>query len=133
MHPLHPTPESFHAFASSPEQGPVVMLNLLKFKPGGERLYNRYGKNFARLAEPKGVKILYIGNAAEMMVGAETWDRVALVEYPSRQVFVDIIQSGDYAAIADDRLNALERTVLYATNPLVPGAARSATDASPGA
>jgi len=101
------------------------MLNLLKFKPDGERLYNRYGKSFAKLAQPKGVKILYIGNAAELMVGAETWDRIALVEYPSRKVFVEIIQSEAYAAIADDRLNALERTVLYATNPLIPSGVAS--------
>ena len=97
------------------------MLNLLKFKPdGGELLYNRYGKAFAKLAQPKGVKILYIGNAAEMMVGNETWDRVALVEYPSRKVFLEVIQSPAYAEIAPDRLNALERAVLYATDPLIP-------------
>jgi len=121
MNPLHPDPESLHAFAASTDEGPVIMLNLLKFKPGGESSYNRYGKNFAKLSQPKGVKILYIGTAAELMVGGETWDRIALVEYPSRKTFLEIVQSEAYAEIAGDRLNALERTVLYATKPLIPG------------
>jgi len=111
--------EAFARFASKGDQGPVVMLNLLKLKPdGGLESYLKYGEAVAPLLEKVGGKINYSGMADELMIGAEDWDLIALVEYPSRQAFVDMVTSEAYQAIMHFREDALVRSVLYATNPV---------------
>ena len=36
---ITPNLDQFQALAAAPDEGPVVMLNLLKFKPGGAESY----------------------------------------------------------------------------------------------
>ncbi|TFH23524.1 MAG: DUF1330 domain-containing protein [Myxococcales bacterium] len=111
--------EAFAAFAAKGGQGPIVMLNLLKFKPdGGLESYMTYGEAVAPLLEKVGGKINYRGAADELMIGAEDWDLIALVEYPTRQAFIDMVTSDAYQAIMHYREEALVRSVLYASNPL---------------
>lgn len=118
MSDLHPTDHGRAALAANPDPGPVVMLNLLKFKRGGgSRAYGRYSDAFGALLERHGGRFLYLGRAMELLVGKEDWDAVALVEYPSRQVFLQITSSPEYAVIAPYREDGLERTMLYATTP----------------
>ncbi|MGH2784653.1 MAG: hypothetical protein ACRDJ1_05295 [Actinomycetota bacterium] len=33
---LYPTPEQFQALLAAPDDGPVVMVNLLRFQPSGD-------------------------------------------------------------------------------------------------
>jgi uncharacterized protein (DUF1330 family) len=118
MSDLHPTGQARAALAANPDPGPVVMLNLLKFRRGGgSRAYGRYSEAFGALLERHGGRFLYLGRTTELLVGKEDWDAVALVEYPSRQAFLRITGSPEYAAIAPLREDGLERTMLYATTP----------------
>ena len=81
---LEPTREQLAAFAAAPSSGPVVMLNLLKFaRGGGSKSYAQYADAFERLLTKIGGRFVYRGRAAELLVGDESWDAVALVEYPS--------------------------------------------------
>ena len=110
--------EQIAALAEAPKSGPVVMLNLLKFaRGGGSKSYAQYAEAFERLLTKHGGRFVYRGRAAELLVGEESWDAVALVEYPSRLAFAELIGSHEYAAIAPLRKGGLERTVLYATDP----------------
>ena len=121
MSDIHPSTESLAALAANPSDGPVVMLNLLKFKRGGgSKAYARYSDAFQQVLIRHGGRFRYLGRAAEMLVGDESWDAVALVEYPSRKVFLDIVASPEYAALSLYRDEGLERTVLYATDPRTP-------------
>jgi len=43
------------------------------------------------------------------------WDAIALVEYPSRQAFIDMVSQPDYQKAHTHREAGLERTVLLAT------------------
>lgn len=118
MADISPTREALVALAKSPEQGPVVMLNLLKFKAnGGAETYQRYAEAVAPILERIGAKVLYQGRAAEMLVGSEEWDAILIVRYPSRQAFLQMVSSPDYQAAHHNREEALERAVLYATDP----------------
>lgn len=118
MSDIHPSTEALAALAANPSDGPVVMLNLLKFKRGGgSKAYARYSDAFQQVLVRHGGRFLYLGRAAEMLVAEESWDAVALVEYPSRKVFLDILASAEYAALSIHRDAGLERTVLYATDP----------------
>jgi hypothetical protein len=58
------------------------------------------------------------GKAAELLVDYKTWDAIVLVEYPSRNVFLEMVNSSDYRKVHIDREQGLESTVLYATSPM---------------
>lgn len=118
MSGIHPSIEALETLAANPSSGPVVMLNLLKFKRGGgSKAYARYSDAFEQVLKRRGGKFLYLGRASELLVGDDSWDAVALVEYPSRKDFLEILASAEYAALSSYRDEGLERTVLYATDP----------------
>ena len=120
MSSISPSRDAIAALAASSDHGPVVMLNLLKFKRGGgSRAYSKYSEAFQTVLERHGGRFLYLGRGAELLVGDESWDAVALVEYPSRQVFLEVISKPEYAELAKFREDGLERTVLMATTPRV--------------
>lgn len=111
--------EGFAAFgARAGEEGPVVMLNLLAFKPdGGRDRYLEYGTAVAPLVEGVGGRILFAGSPATALLGEDSWDLVALVEYPTRQAFLDMVASSEYEAIGHLRTEALARSELHPMDP----------------
>jgi uncharacterized protein (DUF1330 family) len=113
-----PEPINERGFASFSERAadgtPVVMLNLLAFKPdgGGER-YMEYGAAVAPLLEKADGRIVWAGKPAAALLGDASWDLVALVEYPTRQAFLEMIGSPEYQAIAHLRTEALAKGELH--------------------
>ena len=107
-------PPAFDQLRGRADDGPVQMLNLLDFKPGGgaER-YAEYGEAVAPLLERAGARVLYAGTAGPPVIGPSKWDLVLLVEYPTRQAFVEMVDSPEYLAIAHLRSEALERGELH--------------------
>jgi uncharacterized protein (DUF1330 family) len=107
--------EGFGAFAArAGEEAPVTMLNLLRFKPdGGQERYMEYGAAVAPSLEKVGGRIVWAGEPATPLLGEQGWDMVALVEYPSRQAFLDMIGSPEYAAIAHLRTDAPTKGELH--------------------
>jgi len=114
-----PKPEALQQIAQAPETGKVVMLNLLKFKPGtGAASYNEYGRQVVKILAKIGARILFAGPVAQSVIGHDgDWDAIAIVEYPSRKVFLQMGMSPEYQAIHHFRDEGLERTELYAINP----------------
>ena len=111
--------EGFAAFSGRVDDGkPVVMLNLLAFKPdGGRERYMEYGAGVAPLLEKAGGRIVFAGEPATALLGDDSWDMVALVEYPTRQAFLDMIGSAEYQAVAHLRTEALARGELHPMDP----------------
>lgn len=107
--------EAFRAMAAHPDPGPVVMVNLLKFRPGQEDVYRRYAANVRRYMEPHGVEFFCAAQCAHLLIGAEEWDQVSIVRYPSRRRFLELTSTEEYREIARDRSASLERAVLYCT------------------
>ncbi len=98
--------------------GPVVMLNLLRFKPdGGRERYMQYVEHFNRTAQPYGASTVYLGDGSTALVAepGQSWDAVLLVQYPSRQAFTDMIRDPEYQKGTHLRSEALEEAVLQAT------------------
>src|SRR5215469_8960105 len=109
-------------------QGPVVMINLLKYRESaageegtGADAYNRYGAAVMPMLAARGARIVWSGRPAAVLVGTETdrWDAVALVEYPNVQAFIEMATSAEYQKIHHHREAALERTALIACSPLL--------------
>jgi uncharacterized protein (DUF1330 family) len=114
---LYPTQEQIQALLADPAEGPVVMVNLLRFKPGGEAAYRRYAESMRKLVEGRGGRFLWSGRVTAQVVGGggEGFDVVGLVEYPSRKVFVEIATSKEVAAIGVHRTEGLQGQWLLAS------------------
>ena len=124
MSAITPNPDQFRELATSPDEGPVVMLNLLKFKEGdGAREYDAYGQSAMKMVAEGGGRVLYMGRYDQTLIGdvSEKWDAIALVEYPSRKAFIEMVSRKDYQQAHTHREAGLERTVLLATTPQVRG------------
>lgn len=123
MSAIRPNADQFKALAeaAAKDGGPVVMLNLLKFKPGGgQREYTQYGDAARAMVERLGGRLIYVGRCDQVLIGdaAEEWDAIAVVEYPSRQAFMDMVSRPDYQQAHEHREAGLERTMLIATTPM---------------
>lgn len=126
MSSIRPNAEQFQQLASSPDEGPVVMLNLLKFRrgsgdaPEGAQSYGRYAEAAAEMIRARGGRIVWQGRADQVLIGDpdEDWDVVALVEYPSRRAFIEMVSAPNYQEAHRDREAGLERTVVLACTPM---------------
>ena len=91
------TPEQMKAFMKVDIEGPIHMLNMLQFKEDGGR--EKYGE-YAAHAEPHlaeaGGKVVYRSVGRSTVVGGENWDEVFIVEYPSREAFLNMILGEEY-------------------------------------
>lgn len=120
---MQPTPAQMQAFVALPDDGPIVMLNLLKFKPdGGQAEYLKYSALVQPMVVKQGGKVLFVGRAHFCLIGDVTWDAVALVQYPSKQAFIAMTSSAGYQAIHHHRDAGLEGQVLYALQQGAPTA-----------
>jgi len=124
MH-IEPTPAQVQTFVAAADEQPLFMLNLLRFKEiadgpllaenisGGEA-YGRYAAAVAPHLARVGGELSWAGACSPALIGPEAgeWDLVAIVRYPSRQAFLDMISDPSYletaslrsAALADSRL-----------------------------
>jgi uncharacterized protein (DUF1330 family) len=124
---IRPNAQAFQQLSADAESktGPVVMLNLLKFKEradsgdvSGRESYNRYGRDVVPMVEKLGGRILWHGKADQSLIGDEDWDAIALVEYPSRKAFLEMAMSQQMREVHGNREAGLERTVLIACTKL---------------
>jgi len=128
MSAIKPNKAQFMELAQAPDEGPVVMLNLLKFKARAEGAdgsgageYAKYGEAAVQMVEARGGKVLWMGRADQILIGNtdESWDSVALVQYPSRKDFLEMVSTPEYEKAHEHRESGLERTVLIACTETV--------------
>jgi hypothetical protein len=126
---IDPTGARIKDLRDNGPDGPVVMLNLLKFKRiaaypeghpdagcSGEEAYDRYEALFTKtVGAVSQARPLYNGPAMRILAGSEAdgdWDRMLIVRYPSRQHFLAMMADETYREGLVHRYAALERTVL---------------------
>lgn len=122
---VYPSRAQLEALVAGGDEGPIVMINLLRFKDRasapdegltGEEAYQRYATAMRGIVEGRGGRILWMGRVAAQVIGAGAQDfhAAALVEYPSRQAFIAIATSPEVAAIGVHRAAGLEGQWLLA-------------------
>lgn len=136
---ITPTKEQFSDFAHATRDGEIVMINLLHFaRPEGERdngeesahagstagaaAYRDYSDQVVSMVEARGGRVIWTGRPEHVLIGdpeADAWDLVAIVSYPSRAAFIDMVTSPKYEEAHTHRERGLDRTVLLACEPLV--------------
>jgi len=119
------TPEQGRQFFTQPDDGPIVMLNLLRFRDvadyskdpnlappapiSGAAAYLAYKAAVAPLLESAGSELIFAGSAGPFLIGPEEshWDEVLLVRHKSRPAFLGFAQNPAYLAIKGHRTAAL--------------------------
>jgi len=110
---------------SLPDNGPVVMLNLLRFRErsadgngSGWDAYLRYSQMTMPLIKARGGTALWAGNVEGAAFGdaGKRWDYAVMVMYPSRAAFLDMVTSGDYARANVHREAGVEEHLILATS-----------------
>jgi uncharacterized protein (DUF1330 family) len=119
---IHPSSEARRQEMMRPgPAGPIVMVNLLKFKEraeyedgrasslSGREAYDIYGREVTKLVAGVGGRILFSAEVSFLMLGEvdPLWDRVALAEYPNRAALVRMAMSPAYQAVALHRVAGL--------------------------
>jgi uncharacterized protein (DUF1330 family) len=135
---ITPTREQFSEFAHGTRDGEVVMINLLHFARAddaapndaapkdaaatGAHAYRDYSDQVVKMVEARGGRVIWTGRPEHVLIGdpaADAWDLVAIVSYPSRAAFVDMVTSPNYEEAHADRERGLDRTVLLACEPVL--------------
>lgn len=121
---IDPTKETFAAFRANDRDGPIHMLNLVRFRDmaaypdgreaTGAEAYAAYGRDSHPVFTRLGGKIVWRGIFELMLVGPgeEAWDECFIAEYPSVAAFVEMVRDPVYreavkhrqAAVRDSRL-----------------------------
>ena len=102
-------------------EGPIYMINLLKFKEHAEyedgrdtqltgyEAYQIYGKGVAQLLPKYGGEGFFMGDVTFLSLGQveELWDEVAIAKYPDRGSLVQMTSSEEWQALAVHRAAGL--------------------------
>jgi uncharacterized protein (DUF1330 family) len=108
---VYPKGEQLTEAIAKGSNGPIVMVNLLKFKEkavykdgrddnvSGREAYDRYAKEMVPFVQKHGGRIIFSGAAKSLVIGnvEEVWDVVALMEYPSSEIFTKIAMAPEVA------------------------------------
>lgn len=112
-----PTPEQVEGFVTPGAEGPIFMVNLLKFKAlavyedgrqtqlTGREAYQIYARGVAEVIQQVGGQLCFGADVERLMLGEveELWDKVAIAMYPSRTAMLEMIQLPEYAEISVHR------------------------------
>jgi uncharacterized protein (DUF1330 family) len=122
---ITPSPDQLSQLVASSFDGPVVMLNLLRFKDradgidegiSGRAAYERYAAATAPFLERVGGRLLSAAESQQTVIGPEAleWDMALMVEYPSRAKFLEMASDPGYLAVHEHRAAALADSRLIA-------------------
>lgn len=130
MPTIDPDPKRLpELLASLPQDTPIVMLNLLRFRDqaryqegaseparSGRQAYGEYSKTALRKVQGVGGELVWMGRTRASLIApeGEHWDEVLLVRYPSAAAFASMLSDPEYQAATRHRTAALEEARLIA-------------------
>ena len=114
---LMPNQEQMAGFAEPGPDGPIYMLNLLKFRPKAEyadgrpsdltgaQAYGLYAQGVTQLVRELGGSIVFSAQIERLTIGEveELWDVAAIAMYPSRAAMLKMMQSDEMRQIGEHR------------------------------
>ncbi len=106
---------AFEAFLAEEDESPVVMLNLIRLKPdGGRGRYLEYLQQAKPILVRFGAKILFGGDGMAVLTKptVDGWDAVAVVQYPRRSAFKEMVGDPEYQEVFKIGVSAIEDIIL---------------------
>ena len=115
---VNPSRASLNQLAQQPDETPVIMLNLLRFRPRGDAtIYNMYGREAAPEVEKVGSFVGYFGsviNDLDPDLGFDQgYDAVVMPVYHRRGSYLALQQSSIYQLVIPYRSAGTSRRTLY--------------------
>jgi len=119
--------------AAAGEDGPVWMVNLMKYRDRADYTDGRDATISGREADDRytplealaavGAEIVFVGDVEHQFLGdAPTWDRVAVVKYPSGKAFIDMQSLPEFQRQHVHKDAGMERTIVIGGRPIdLPG------------
>lgn len=128
---IAPEEDQIRKLADRGDSGPVVMLNLIRFREEalepaegmtGAEAYGAYSVEVQPMLERVGGRVLSAARCEDGIIGPADpeWDMVLMVEYPSAAAFLEMIGAPEYLEAHRLRAAALEDSRLVASAGLVP-------------
>ncbi len=119
---VYPNEAQMQGFMQSGPEGPIYMVNLLKFKDlaayedgretglTGRQAYEIYAGAVSELLGEFGGGVIFGGDVSRLMLGEveDLWDEVAIAMYPSRTAMLEMMMSPAMQEISPHRAAGLE-------------------------
>lgn len=119
----------FLATRPSEEDGPIYMVNLMKYHEvaqyeedagvdkaiSGREADDRY--NPAKVLNKIGADIVFAGDVLKNHVGTEDWDRIAVVRYATRKSFIEMQSRPDFGEKHKHKAAGMLRTIIIGCRP----------------
>ena len=116
-----PNEAQIQGFMEPGPEGPIYMVNLLKFKEraiyedgrdtdsSGEAAYQLYANAVSQLLKKFGGGGMFSATVERLMLGEveDLWDKVAIAVYPSRAAMMDMMRSSEMQEISVHRAAGL--------------------------
>jgi uncharacterized protein (DUF1330 family) len=127
---IYPTHEQLQAFLDAPDDGPVVMVNLLHFKSRadppmdhltGAEATMEYSRAMKTFVERHGASYVLAGSIDGQLIGegGEQFDFIGIMRYPDRATYLKLAGDPEVAAtIGKHREAGLESQWLFAVNEI---------------
>lgn len=94
---------------------PIVLVNLVRRRAGGEESYRQYMETVAPLLAAVGAELVWASSdAVGTLIGDEDWEIAAVVRYPTRAALAALVRDPAFLATAPLRHAALEAGILHA-------------------
>ncbi|MBK9180997.1 MAG: hypothetical protein IPM45_15810 [Acidimicrobiales bacterium] len=110
------------------EDGPVWMVNLMKYRPRAEyadgRSSDLSGREADDLYAPTGplaavgAEVVFVADVDTQLLGQPTWDRIGVVKYPTRRAFIDMQSRPDFVEKHAHKDAGMEQTIVIGCQPL---------------
>jgi len=118
---LYSDQDQLAGFLDPASQGPIGMVNLLRFKDkaeyddgrettlSGREAYDLYAQGVTKLLAEVGGYLGFVGDVERLVVGEvdDLWDAVAVAYYPSRKAMMDMMQLDGMQELAQHRAAGL--------------------------
>lgn len=130
---IDPTKEQFAAFKEMQREGPIHMLNLVRFRDraryedgrqaSGKEAYGAYARESGPVFKRVGGKLHWLGRFELTVIGptSERWDTVFIAEYPNANAFTEMLRDPAYREAVKHRQAAVEDSRLIRLKPVAPG------------
>lgn len=102
------------ALAESGVEGPVIVIDLVKFKPEGEARYDEYDAIAEAKVKSLGGEYVFRGSAKAVPGVDNKWDRLTMRKYPSVQAVMDMGSSTEYRGAFPHRMAGVSASFVYA-------------------
>ncbi|MCP4434214.1 MAG: DUF1330 domain-containing protein [Actinomycetia bacterium] len=131
---IEPTEAQLERLMASGIEGPVTMLNLLRYRDvadysehaglaptepvSGREAYGLYSAGVLPILAGLGAAPVFFGACNPTVIGPddEQWDDMALIRYPDLATFAGMVASAEYQAIMGHRTAALADSRLVPTD-----------------